>query len=555
MADTLESTGQYLPKDLRITLQPDAVDKDKFTVVATPLKIGESYVFQFRYVFEDGSTSEWGPGYVVLTNTETVPSAPTGVTVTGDVGLIKVALSSFPTNAKRVDIYVSGGAFGIGNKVVESFTSAGIKTIVATAGVYNVSLFTVTPSNINGDPTGVYTVTVTGQQQVIETPTLPSGLSVASAPYAVSINWNGTYSGSTFQGFKSIDIHARDSDVGATATTGFSTTTQVATLTVNSTTNRQNVGLDNLRQALGLASNTLAYTSPIYFYYISRNENDSLYSVGGTPTYTRINSTSVNPSKGNYVDLANGVISIENLVAGNGQFSSWLRTGSVGGARIELSGTNDFTPTGESIVVKKGITAYSTGSTEIFRLDIGTTPKLTIKGDGEFTGDLSIGSGSNIFKAKPAEGIWLGSTALGTAPFSVTNTGILTAQSGSIGGWTIDGSQLKSTANNNGQIALYPNTGNGGKIALILSGTEKITIDPVEGIVGPTVTKAGNTGPAFKIDTAGNAQFRGDIYADSGIFSGTLRTGTSGSYIEITSARANEITFYSSGGKIGRAHV
>ena len=38
MADTLESTGNYLPKDLRITAQPDAVDKDKFKVVATGKK-------------------------------------------------------------------------------------------------------------------------------------------------------------------------------------------------------------------------------------------------------------------------------------------------------------------------------------------------------------------------------------------------------------------------------------------------------------------------------------------------------------------------------------
>lgn len=534
MADTLESTGNYLPKDLRITSQPDAVDKDKFKLVATGLKIDESYVFQFQYVFEDGSTSDWSPGYTLNTPTESVPGAPSASIPSTSVGNIPVTLSAFPANAKRVDIYVIGGIYGTG-KVVDSFLAAGTKTIsISEAGVYQVSLITVTPSGINGDPTNTFTITVTGQQQVVEAPTLPSGLSVASAPFAVSVNWGGQYSGSGFEGFKSIDIHVKGSDLGATATTGFSTTTQVATLTVDATTNRQNIGLDNLRQALTLASNDAAYTSPMFFYYIARNENDELYKVGGVATYTRINSATVNPTKANLVDLENGLISIENLVAGNGEFSAWLRTGSVGGARIELSGVDDFTPDGESIAVKKGITAYSTGSTEIFRLDIGSTPKLTIKGDGEFTGDLSIGSGNNIFKAEPATGIWLGNSAFASAPFSVSKTGVLTAQSGTIGGWAINSTQIRSNGAN--QISLNPATP---KIAIIQGsalnpttglyegGTEKITIDPVEGIVGPNITFNGSSVPSFKLTPAGNLTLYGSINVMGGQLQSDLATLTS----------------------------
>jgi hypothetical protein len=523
MAETLESTGNYIPKDLRITAQPDAVDKDKFKVVATGLKIDETYVFQFQYVFEDDSLSEWSPGYTLNTQTETVPGAPSASVPSTSVGNIPVTLSTFPANAKRVDIYVIGGIYGTG-KVVDHFLAAGTKTIsISDAGVYQVSLITVTPSGINGDPTNTFTITVTGQQQVVEAPTLPTGLTVSSAPFAVAVNWGGQYSGSNFEGFKSIDVHVRGSDVGATSTSGFSTTTQVATLTVNSTTNRQNIGLDNIRQALALASNELAYTTPLFFYYIARNENDELYKVGGVATYTRINSSTVNPTKANFVDLENGVISIENLVAGNGQFSSWLRTGSVGGARIELSGSDDFTPSGESIAVKKGITAYSTGSTEIFRLDIGSSPKLTIKGDGEFTGDLSIGTGNNIFKAEPATGIWLGNSAFASAPFSVSKTGILTAQSGTIGGWAINSTQIRSNGTN--QISLNPSTP---KIAIIQGstlnaitglyegGTEKITIDPVEGIVGPNITYNGQQVPSFKLTPAGNLTLYGSITITGG---------------------------------------
>jgi hypothetical protein len=542
MADTLESTGQYLPKDLRVTAQPNAVDKDKFDVVATGLKIDETYSFQFQYVFADGTLSDWSPGYTLNTPTESVPGAPSASIPSTSVGNIPVTLSAFPANAKRVDIYVIGGIYGTG-KVVDHFLAAGTKTIsISDAGVYQVSLITVTASGINGDPTNTFTITVTGQQQVVEAPTLPTGLTVSSAPFAVAVNWGGQYSGSNFEGFKSIDVHVRSSDVGATSTSGFSTTTQVATLTVNSTTNRQNIGLDNIRQALSLASNDLAYTTPLFFYYIARNENDELYKVGGVATYTRINSSTVNPTKANFVDLENGVISIENLVAGNGQFSSWLRTGSVGGARIELSGTDDFTPSGESIAVKKGITAYSTGSTEIFRLDIGTTPKLTIKGDGEFTGDLSIGTGNNIFKAEPATGIWLGNSAFASAPFSVSKTGILTAQSGTIGGWAINSTQIRSNGVN--QISLNPVTP---KIAIIQGstlnavtglyegGTEKITIDPVEGIVGPNITYNGSQVPSFKLTPSGNLTLYGSIT----ITGGQAQTDINDALSAATSASSN----------------
>jgi hypothetical protein len=60
---TLELSSQALPKDLVITSQPDSVDKDKFKVVASGLKVDKSYAFQFQYVYADGTLSDWSPGY------------------------------------------------------------------------------------------------------------------------------------------------------------------------------------------------------------------------------------------------------------------------------------------------------------------------------------------------------------------------------------------------------------------------------------------------------------------------------------------------------------
>ena len=43
MADTLDSTGKYVPKDLQITSQPDSVDKNKFRITVDNLKINSKY--------------------------------------------------------------------------------------------------------------------------------------------------------------------------------------------------------------------------------------------------------------------------------------------------------------------------------------------------------------------------------------------------------------------------------------------------------------------------------------------------------------------------------
>jgi len=519
--------------DLNITPEPN-IDKNFFNFKATNLKINKTYAIKFQWVYPDGSVSPWSSGYFITTSNETSPAVPTGTIVPSTfAGSIPVELPSFPAGAKKVDVIVANGMFGTG-KIAYTFFAAGKATIAAAAGTYVVQLRS---TNISGGTSTVgttHTILVTDPAAnfQVEPPTLASGLTVNSAPFAVSVNWAGTYSSADFDGFKSLDIHVRGSDVGSTSTSGFSTTTQVATLTVTGTTNRQNIGLDNLRQALGLVDNTAAYTSPMFFYYITRNSKDELYLVSGTPTYTRINSTSVNPTQANFVDLANGVISIENLVAGNGNFASYLRVGSSstsGGARIELSGVNNFTDSNTTRIVQRGLTAYDSGNNEVLRFDYGaTTPTLTIKGDGEFSGNLAIGSGNNIFKAQPATGIWLGHANYETAPFKVNTTGRLEAKSGEIAGWKIEGSVLESATVSNNKISLNPATP---KIALVQSGTEKITFDPVEGIVGPNIFYPPNQTvsqvPSFKLSPNGDLTLYGSVNITGGQAQTDINAATS----------------------------
>jgi hypothetical protein len=167
------------PSDLNISPQPDT-DKNFFNFKAVGLKIGTPYAIKFQWVYEDGTVSEWSPGKNINTFTENVPSAPSATVPTSSTGNIPVTLSAFPTNAKRVDIYVIGGAtYGTG-KVVDSFFAAGTKTISITEpGVYQVVLIAVTPSGINGDPTNTFTITVSGSS--VDTTVIPG------APTSVTV--------------------------------------------------------------------------------------------------------------------------------------------------------------------------------------------------------------------------------------------------------------------------------------------------------------------------------------------------------------------------------
>ena len=62
------------------------------------------------------------------------------------------------------------------------------------------------------------------------------------------------------------------------------------------------------------------------------------------------------------------------------------------------------------------------------------------------TATMFLGSGTSRFVASPA-GLQLGDTNFNNAPFSVTNTGVLKATSGTIGGFTLAANEIRSSDN------------------------------------------------------------------------------------------------------------
>jgi hypothetical protein len=214
----------------------------------------------------------------------------------------------------------------------------------------------------------------------VEAPTLATGLTAATASFGVTVSWDGTYSSSTFLGFKSINIYASTSNLGSSTTTDISASL-VGSMTVDQVKNQITIGSTLLKNTLSLTS-TSVYTTPIFFYYITINENNEVYKSGGVATYTRINSSGITPTQANFVDIANGVISIEKLVAGNGQFTEYLRAGiragDGSGARIEISGSSSNITSTNGGTVLPGLTIYNSAGGQSLRAPL--SGGLTITG-------------------------------------------------------------------------------------------------------------------------------------------------------------------------------
>jgi hypothetical protein len=225
-----------------------------------------------------------------------------------------------------------------------------------------------------------------------------------------------------------------------------------------------------------------------------------------------------------------GLINVSDLQAVNS------KTGN-----LDVTGDITMTPSGS---FSAGMTDYLTGGpgfwldcfASIPRFSLGNSGGSHISWDGQtlnvvgtitatsgqvggFTlsaTDLTAGSGSSSIGLSSAGSVrlWMGNATPGSAPFRVSSLGALTATSGSIGGWDLDG-----------LLGLILGTG---------AATRGIS-------TGSTAFYAGSATPSaapFRVSTAGalvatDATITGAITATSGSFSGAI-TATSGSIGGIT---------------------
>lgn len=408
-------------------------DNNKFIVTILDLDLSTTYPVQFRWKYKDGTFGKWSTSKILTTPGESFPDTPkfSQTDVVGGPEYIKVTWGGLNaagnpfTNYDRIDVYISGSPFD-GSKPAASFNTAGTQILKAPQGEYLVALYAVSVGGTRSAVSADFSVIVTALGETIEAPTNPNGFSASRILAGVLLNWAGTYANGTFTGFEAIKVYAGTS---AAATGG--TYTEVGVLTGNNVKNTITVPVDGTYVKYGQAT---------YLHAAAVNKSGTVGTIQanvanvplgpGKATDADINDGAVVISK-----LASDVLTVGNLKAGDINATSYIRAGSSVGARVEIASSTVGS-------VLPGLTVYASDGTQLLRAPL--TGGLTINGSGTFTGDLSAGSGASKF-GSDSNGIWLGAASYGTsAPFRVSRSGYLVANSGTVGGWSLTDSYMQN---------------------------------------------------------------------------------------------------------------
>lgn len=503
-----------------------------FLVTITDLDVNETYPIQFRWKYTDGSFGDWGPAALINTPGASAPAAPSALTVFGGAGFLSVtwdgkdASGKNMTNIQRLDIYIDGSPFDA-TKPAESLLTAGTKTITAPAGTYIVSAYAVSSSNTVSAFNAPVTRTVTSATRPASPSVTPSTPIVSSVLGAIQVAWNGKDSSNNNQpyGFNAAKVY-----IGTSADFSPSDSNQVDKLNFANGQNILNIGVGTVVNGVALD-----YGIDYFIKIATTNGTDLSEPVSASGNPVRIGQV----TSGDIV-----TITADKIETGIMRAGSKIIAGASGGKRVELSGTGD-TP----------FAIYGTGGTKIFDYNT-ASDKLTIVGDGSFSGNLSIGSSNSVFKADPAIGMWLGNAVYDDAPFSVGINGVIKANSGKIGGWTLGGSFLQNTAQtfqiNSAASAIY--------IGPYSSGNH-IKISADYGI--QHVNSSGSETGKFSLSPNGNLTIEGTITASefsakgSAAFSSNywnenaLRAGSTSSYLIVS--KAGESVTIAAGDPLGYA--
>ena len=392
-------------------------DGNYFLVTITDLDLGTEYPLQFRWKNKNGTLGAWSAVKTFTTEYATLPSQPDlgAGDVVGGAGYIKItwngntALSTAASNFDRVNIHISGAPFGDGTTPSGFFKEAGTQTFTAPAGVYIVQLKILTVNGAQSLFSTARTITVTAATPTPESSVTPSTPTVSSVLGAIQLSWNGKTSSGGDQpyGFNAAKVY-----VGTSAGFTPSSSNQVDVLNFANGQNTLNIGVGTIVNGVALAYGT--------DYYIK------IATTNGTDTSTAVSATG-NPVRVGQVTSGDIVtINADKIATGTLSAGSTITVGSTSGKHIKLSGT------GDPFII------YGSGGTSNPVLSYNGT-KLTVVGDGTFTGDISGASGTLT------NALNVGTISSGEYPFSVSSSGVIRAISGKIGGLTLAADAIQNT--------------------------------------------------------------------------------------------------------------
>ena len=413
---------------LKDTSKPDPSNSNYFLVTVTDLEANQSYPIQFRWKYNDGTFSPWSAVRVVTTPGESSPNTPRFAATNVDVttpGFLKITWdgnsddNNSLTDIDRVDVYISGAPF-VGNVVAATFKTAGTQSIAVPGGTYQIVLYAVSKLGKLSPVSAAVTKTVAGISNPVAAPENPNVPTITAGLASVIVSWNGKQADGTSDfsagAFASAKVY-----IGTSAGFVPSDNNWVHSLNFANGTNQVSIGVGTvIDKALGTK---LQYGVP---YYVKIKTVNAAVPPVETATAVASNPTNVTVDK----------VAASEIVTGTLEAGAYITAGISGGARAVLSGSS------EPLVIYG-----SNGTTKLLEFSSTNPATLTVNGGGTFTGDLSIGSGNSIFKSD-SYGIYLGNATESLAPFSVSRNGILRAQAGTIGGWTLGGTYFQNAGVN-----------------------------------------------------------------------------------------------------------
>ena len=413
---------------LKDTSKPDPSNSNYFLVTVTDLEANQSYPIQFRWKYNDGTFSPWSAVRVVTTPGESSPNTPRFAATNVDVttpGFLKITWdgnsddNNSLTDIDRVDVYISGAPF-VGNVVAATFKTAGTQSIAVPGGTYQIVLYAVSKLGKSSPVSAAVTKTVAGISNPVAAPENPDVPTITAGLASVIVSWNGKQLiGGVASNFSEGAFASAKVYIGTSAGFVPSDNNWVHSLNFANGTNQVSIGVGTVIDKT--AQTKLQYGVP---YYVKIKTVNSI----GTETATAVASNPTNIT----VDK----VAASEIVTGTLEAGAYITAGISGGARAVLSGSS------EPLVIYG-----SNGTTKLLEFSSTNPATLTVNGGGTFTGDLSIGSGNSIFKSD-SYGIYLGNATESLAPFSVSRNGILRAQAGTIGGWTLGGTYLQNAGAN-----------------------------------------------------------------------------------------------------------
>lgn len=207
------------PKDLQVTPQPDT-DKNYFNFKAVGLKTNQAYSIKFQWIYEDGTLSDWSPGYVAFTNNIATPNKPklTSGNISYFQGILKVTWdgtdfnnTTYGNGFSRVLVWIRDNSDSTPTfKILGELTKPGVFQIAVPPRSQTVKLTAITVNGEMSPYSDDFTIT-----PILTPPSDPTGLSASWSGTDFTVSFNSDPSSSANQYLKEylVTLTASDNQV------------------------------------------------------------------------------------------------------------------------------------------------------------------------------------------------------------------------------------------------------------------------------------------------------------------------------------------------------